>query len=443
MTPSRLWLAALLLIVTFAPASADEGMWTFNNFPADKVEQAYGFRPDQAWLDHVRLSSVRLAGGCSASLRVAERPGADQPPLRARAASSTSRPRTSDYVATASMRAKTTDESQVPGHGDQPARRDHRRHRARQQGDGAARTARPSTRRRRPSRPHIDKECAGNDATTCAATWSRSITAASTTSTSTAATRTCGWCSRPRMRSRSSAATRTISTSRATTSTSAFCASTQDGKPLDTSRTTCATPRPTRRPGDLDLRVRPSRRDRPPRYGRAARVPARRRAAARDLRCIRSCAACSPSSHRGPEQARIAGACCSASRTAQGAQGPVRGAASTRRSSTTSAPRSRRCAPRSTPIRAAGAVRRGLGQDREDAGPSLPRAGATAITSPRAAGLSLELFGYRQALVRHAAERQARRASGCREYTDANFPIAEAVAAVDCADLSGAREAAR
>jgi hypothetical protein len=42
-------------------------MWTFNNFPAEKVEQAYGFRPTQAWLDHVRLSSVRLAEGCSAA----------------------------------------------------------------------------------------------------------------------------------------------------------------------------------------------------------------------------------------------------------------------------------------------------------------------------------------------------------------------------------------
>jgi hypothetical protein len=42
-------------------------MWTFNNFPADKVEKAYGFRPDQPWLDHLRLSSVRLAQGCSGS----------------------------------------------------------------------------------------------------------------------------------------------------------------------------------------------------------------------------------------------------------------------------------------------------------------------------------------------------------------------------------------
>jgi len=49
------------------PAHAEEGMWTFNRFPAERVKQAYGFAPDQKWLDHVRLSSVRLAQGCSAS----------------------------------------------------------------------------------------------------------------------------------------------------------------------------------------------------------------------------------------------------------------------------------------------------------------------------------------------------------------------------------------
>ena len=42
-------------------------MWTFDNVPVDKIAKAYGFRPDQRWLDHVRLSSVRLAGGCSAA----------------------------------------------------------------------------------------------------------------------------------------------------------------------------------------------------------------------------------------------------------------------------------------------------------------------------------------------------------------------------------------
>jgi len=49
------------------PALADEGMWTYNNFPSAKVKAKYGFEPSQQWLDNVRLASARIAGGCSAS----------------------------------------------------------------------------------------------------------------------------------------------------------------------------------------------------------------------------------------------------------------------------------------------------------------------------------------------------------------------------------------
>ncbi|HZH74927.1 MAG TPA: S46 family peptidase, partial [Archangium sp.] len=42
-------------------------MWTYDAFPSAAVKAAHGFEPSQEWLDHVRLSSVRLAGGCSAS----------------------------------------------------------------------------------------------------------------------------------------------------------------------------------------------------------------------------------------------------------------------------------------------------------------------------------------------------------------------------------------
>jgi hypothetical protein len=51
-----------------APAFADEGMWTFDHFPAARVEQAYGVKVDQKWLDRVQAASVRLTSGCSASL---------------------------------------------------------------------------------------------------------------------------------------------------------------------------------------------------------------------------------------------------------------------------------------------------------------------------------------------------------------------------------------
>jgi hypothetical protein len=44
---------------------ADEGMWLFNHFPKDKVQAKYGFAPDQAWLDHVRLASPRAPNGSS------------------------------------------------------------------------------------------------------------------------------------------------------------------------------------------------------------------------------------------------------------------------------------------------------------------------------------------------------------------------------------------
>jgi hypothetical protein len=65
----RARLLSALAAVAVAPAAfADEGMWTFDNFPADQVEAAHGFAPDQAWLDRVRLASVRLVTGCSAAL---------------------------------------------------------------------------------------------------------------------------------------------------------------------------------------------------------------------------------------------------------------------------------------------------------------------------------------------------------------------------------------
>jgi len=63
-------LASILCAVFLGaqPVHADEGMWTFDNFPSSKVKERYGFAPDGAWLDHVRESAVRLTTGCSASV---------------------------------------------------------------------------------------------------------------------------------------------------------------------------------------------------------------------------------------------------------------------------------------------------------------------------------------------------------------------------------------
>ena len=59
--------ACALAAMLAAPAHADEGLWTFDNFPAAKVKAAYGVDIDQAWLDRVRGAAVRLSVGCSAS----------------------------------------------------------------------------------------------------------------------------------------------------------------------------------------------------------------------------------------------------------------------------------------------------------------------------------------------------------------------------------------
>lgn len=65
---NRFVLSSLVLAFAASSALADEGMWTFNNFPSSKVKEKYGFEPSKDWLDHLRLSSVRIAGGCSASI---------------------------------------------------------------------------------------------------------------------------------------------------------------------------------------------------------------------------------------------------------------------------------------------------------------------------------------------------------------------------------------
>jgi hypothetical protein len=62
-----LGLAAAFLL-SAAPALADEGMWTFDNFPLARVNAAYGLKLDQKWLDRVQAASVRLTTGCSASV---------------------------------------------------------------------------------------------------------------------------------------------------------------------------------------------------------------------------------------------------------------------------------------------------------------------------------------------------------------------------------------
>ncbi|MGO9275695.1 MAG: S46 family peptidase [Terriglobia bacterium] len=56
-----------LYFMASAPTAADEGMWTFDNPPVKQLQETYGFTPTQAWLDHVRLASVRFNDGGSGS----------------------------------------------------------------------------------------------------------------------------------------------------------------------------------------------------------------------------------------------------------------------------------------------------------------------------------------------------------------------------------------
>lgn len=58
-----------LLFSLFASASvlADEGMWTFQNFPSDTVKETYGVTIDEAWLNRVQRSITRHESGCTGS----------------------------------------------------------------------------------------------------------------------------------------------------------------------------------------------------------------------------------------------------------------------------------------------------------------------------------------------------------------------------------------
>jgi len=59
--------AAAMLVAAATLIHAEEGMWTFDNPPLKLLKAKYNFTPTQAWLDHLRLSSVRLNDGGSGS----------------------------------------------------------------------------------------------------------------------------------------------------------------------------------------------------------------------------------------------------------------------------------------------------------------------------------------------------------------------------------------
>ncbi|MGE5645621.1 MAG: S46 family peptidase [Acidobacteriota bacterium] len=60
-------LALFVATVSAGALWADEGMWLFNQFPKQLVEKKYGFEVTDAFLDHLRLGSVRFNNGGSGS----------------------------------------------------------------------------------------------------------------------------------------------------------------------------------------------------------------------------------------------------------------------------------------------------------------------------------------------------------------------------------------
>ena len=52
-----------LLLLCATAVWADDGMWLFNQFPTDAVKEKREFTVTPAFLDHLRLSTVKLPGG--------------------------------------------------------------------------------------------------------------------------------------------------------------------------------------------------------------------------------------------------------------------------------------------------------------------------------------------------------------------------------------------
>lgn len=63
--------AIAMFALAAAPAAGEEGMWTFDNFPTERMRREMGWAPDQGWLDRVMAGSARLPGCSGANVSAA------------------------------------------------------------------------------------------------------------------------------------------------------------------------------------------------------------------------------------------------------------------------------------------------------------------------------------------------------------------------------------
>ena len=221
-TPARtlartLALAAPFFALAVAPVAADDGLWLPDAFPSARVAKAYGFAPDQAWLDHLRLASVRLARGCSGSF-VSPRGLVQTNHHCARDCIAELSTASEDLVEFGFTAKALEDERKCPDVEINQLIAMLRRHGADRRRRPPAATAMPAPTPNGRPRP---RSSANARAATqrSVATSSRSTAARSSSSIAIAAISTCASCSRRRWRSRRSAATSITTSFRATSST--------------------------------------------------------------------------------------------------------------------------------------------------------------------------------------------------------------------------------
>ena len=65
--PRAAFLSTAIVLTAWRLATADEGLWLFNDLPKEYLKKQYGFEPTAQWADHLMKASVRFNVGGSAS----------------------------------------------------------------------------------------------------------------------------------------------------------------------------------------------------------------------------------------------------------------------------------------------------------------------------------------------------------------------------------------